>query len=163
MAARIFPRVPSYLTIRQINFQGRSNSVPLSTRTVTPPPPYVAPPRNIMIRLGAPRNNLDMAPLEGHFQTDRESRTPPLNVPTNSIRTPPPIVERINTLLPPFASTSELDSPVNAQPSTPTASQGPRDTIETIGVEEHSTEGQDIVVEGPPLPLDPGIALLNYH
>lgn len=156
----MFPKVPSQLIIRQINFRGRSTSVPLSTRTVTPPPPYVVPPRTIRIQLGG-RNNLNMAPptSEDHFQTQRDFSTPPPNVPINSIRTPPPTVERINTLLPPFASTSASDSPVNAQPSSPTASLGLGDTIETIGAED---EGQDINVELPFSLLDTGMALLIY-
>lgn len=162
MAVRIFPGAPSYLTVRQINFQGRSNSVPLSNRTVTPPPPYVAPRENIIIRFDAPSNNLGTTPLtlEDNFQTEREFRTPPPIVPIDGIMSPPPTIERINILPPSCVSTSELDYP---QSSTPMRNlDPPRDTTETIGVEERSTEDQNIITEGPFL-LDPRIALLNYH
>jgi hypothetical protein len=47
---------------------------------------------------------------------------------------------------------------VDPQPSTPAASLGARDTTE-----KYSAESQDIVVEGPLLPLVPGITILNYH
>ena len=108
------------------------------------------------------RDDLDLAP-KNYVQTEGGSRTPPPNIPINGIRTPPPTIERITALLPPFMSSPEQHSQVDAQPSTLIVSPGLGDMIGMIGVKEHSAESRDVIVEGPSLSLDPSIALLNYY